>query len=683
MNTSEDDSYSENCEINENVDKIIVKKAKLSRKCYFQPSWITNGEFTDWISTDNDSKYNALCTCCRKVFSVASGGVRDVRSHGRSAKHIQAMSTRRFAGGMLQFLTKDTKPSPVTAHNKKVTECELKVANFVARKNLPLSLMDDISENVADWFPDSKIAKDFSSKRTKGSMMIKNVIGKLNKEDLSTKLRSCHFTLLVDESTDISTTEKMALVVIYFDVEIGKVQYRFYRLVDLKEAKAESIFAAIKACLEEDKIPLANVMALGTDGANVMIGARNSVLSRFRDAQPNIFHIHCTCHVAALCAADACKTFPKFIEQLCRDIHSHFSHSCKRLQLYKEFQEFVEADTLRILQLCSTRWLSLLECINRIVNQYEALSSYFQSSDECDRLVTVDRISTQLQNPVVKCYFLFLQAVLPMFTQFNKMFQSNSPILPDLYAEANQLLKSVLGYYIRPQVLLLVEDLTSFDHLESTNFKSSDNIFIGYQTKLQLQQVDDPSTVQKFIVDVLAFYTNAAGAIKKRMPISNRVLKLMSVLKPTNRTAVEQSEILELAQLFPQIVSPADFDCLEAEFIDYQVADLSNVLADGSYDDFWHQIGQMTRHKEYRFPRLSKFAQTMLALPHGTAEVERVFSAVSLLKTNLRNKLSTPMLESLLTVRNGPGKITPTMIDSVNVSMYDHKREEFYTVTDE
>ena len=80
------------------------------------------------------------------------------------------------------------------------------MANFVARKNLPLSLLGDISENVADWFPDSKIAKDFSSKRTKGSMMIKNVIGKLNKEDLSTKLRSFHFTLLVDESTDISTT---------------------------------------------------------------------------------------------------------------------------------------------------------------------------------------------------------------------------------------------------------------------------------------------------------------------------------------------------------------------------------------------------------------------------------------------------------------------------------------------
>ena len=103
--------------------------------------------------------------------------------------------------------------------------------------------------------------------------MTKKFIGK-DKDDLWSKLRSCNFTLLVDESTDISTTEKMAMVVIYFDAEIGKVEYRFYRLVDLKEARAESILSAIATCLEEDQIAIANVVALGTDGANIMMGAK-------------------------------------------------------------------------------------------------------------------------------------------------------------------------------------------------------------------------------------------------------------------------------------------------------------------------------------------------------------------------------------------------------------------------
>ena len=244
----DDDSHTVLDDIDEIDDEIIPKKA--SQQCNFQSSWISNSEFKDWISMDSDSKYSAQCSCCKKIFSIASGGVRDVRSQANNSIHIQAMSTRKSAGGMLYLLTKDKKTDEVSAHKKKVIESELKVANFVARNNLPLSLMDGISENVADWFPDSKIAKDFSARRTKGSMMVENVIGKVNKEDLSTKLRSCNFTLLVDESTDISTTEKMAMVVIYFHDEIGKVQYSFYRLADLKETNAESIFAAIKICLE-------------------------------------------------------------------------------------------------------------------------------------------------------------------------------------------------------------------------------------------------------------------------------------------------------------------------------------------------------------------------------------------------------------------------------------------------
>ena len=99
-----DDNHSE---IDENEDEIILKKAKLSRQCNFQSSWISNSEFKDWISMDSDSKYNAQCDCCRKVFSIASGGVRYIRSHASSAKHIQAISTRKSAGRMLQFLTKN------------------------------------------------------------------------------------------------------------------------------------------------------------------------------------------------------------------------------------------------------------------------------------------------------------------------------------------------------------------------------------------------------------------------------------------------------------------------------------------------------------------------------------------------------------------------------------------------
>lgn len=74
--------------------------------------------------------------------------------------------------------------------------------------------------------------------------------------------------------------------------------------------------------------------------------------------------------------------------------------------------------------------LSLMECINHITNQYDELTSYFQTSDECNCLVEVDRIGIQWKDTVVKCCFLFLQA---MFTHFNKVIAVKFPVLLDLF----------------------------------------------------------------------------------------------------------------------------------------------------------------------------------------------------------------------------------------------------------
>lgn len=48
------------------------------------------------------------------------------------------------------------------------------------------------------------------------------------------------------------------------------------------------------------------------------------------------------------------------------------------------------------------------------------------------------------------------------------------------------------------------------------------------------------------------------------------------------------------------------------------------------------------------FPLLSQFVQKLLALPHSSANVERLFSSVNLLKTMTRNKLSTDTLQGIL-----------------------------------
>jgi len=59
------------------------------------------------------------------------------------------------------------------------------------------------------------IAKSISMKRTKTTAIINNVIGATQKNELATKLKSVHFSLLTDESTDIGTVKTSCVVVRY------------------------------------------------------------------------------------------------------------------------------------------------------------------------------------------------------------------------------------------------------------------------------------------------------------------------------------------------------------------------------------------------------------------------------------------------------------------------------------
>ena len=121
-------------------------------------------------------------------------------------------------------------------------------------------------------------------------------------------------------------------------------------------------------------------MGLGTDGANVMLGQRNLVMSRLREKQPGLIALHCNCHIAALIANASCKELPDCLEELTTDIWYYFHKSSKRLREFENFQCFVNVKPHNLLKACQTRWLSLEACVNRLVEQYDALLSYFRST---------------------------------------------------------------------------------------------------------------------------------------------------------------------------------------------------------------------------------------------------------------------------------------------------------------
>ena len=134
-----------------------------------------------------------------------------------------------------------------------------------------------------------------------------------------------------------------------------------------------------------------DLIGLGTDGANVMLGAWNSVMSQLWCKQPALVALHCHCHIAALIANEACKVLPDELEDQTTDVWYYFQKSPRRLRQFEEFRCFVECKPHKLLKAYQTRWLSLEACVNRLIEQYEALLSYFRSTE--DKQAVVRRVN--------------------------------------------------------------------------------------------------------------------------------------------------------------------------------------------------------------------------------------------------------------------------------------------------
>ena len=308
--------------------------------------------------------------------------------------------------------------------------------------------MDHLSDLVTDVFPDSQIAAKFKCKHTKARSVVKHVLADPCREEVIKTLTETNFSIIIDESTDISAKKQLALVVRYFCDEANSIRSQFLRLIEVTNSDATTLTATLISFFERNNIPLVNIIGYASDTTNVMFGEHHSVVRLLKDRIPNLFVMKCLCHSAHLCASHACEKLPRAIEDLVRDIYSHFSHSAKRLAEFKQFQHFTSTEPHKILKPAQTRWLSLHQCVLRVLEQWSALEAYFEQAVQKERLIATQNILSALKNPIFKLYYLFLSFVLPKFTTFNKLFQSETPNIHFLINYLVSTYKAFLSCYL-------------------------------------------------------------------------------------------------------------------------------------------------------------------------------------------------------------------------------------------
>ena len=301
-------------------------------------------------------------------------------------------------------------------------------------------------------FPYSKVAEGFSCGRTKTTAIVKFALAPALNADVTKACQTSPFTLLCDGGNDQSGKKYFAIMVRIWDNTKRQAMTRFLAMPVCNDATAAALFTAVSSELESRDIPWKNVIGYASDTASVMVGVRNSVLSRIKQKQPNVFSLGCMCHLAALCAVAALKKLPVSVDDFLIDISYHFKYSAKRWSQYTEIrEEFSEMKPLKILKHCTTRRLSLERCIRRIIDQWPALHAYFDREVDIEPSnERVQRIAQQLRKPLVKLICHFVSFALKPLNKFNIAFQTHASRIGSLQSDVRSLLQGYLSNFIKP-----------------------------------------------------------------------------------------------------------------------------------------------------------------------------------------------------------------------------------------
>lgn len=450
-----------------------------------------------------------LCNC--DIFPHKN----DLNRHTQSEKHlINANKTK--SNQKIETFVK-------SSFQNKVRYSELKLGGLLASNNLPFVLMDTLSDLCQDIFPDSEIAKHLAMKRTKASAVVRESLGKHFSGELYEKLRKpgVFFSVIMDETTDVSTTKQCAFAVIFCGGgESNKICVNFLDMVSISKGDAVTLFNCLKETLQSKRIPLENLIGFASDTTNVMVGEKNSVFSLLKMEKPEVACVRCSCHMIHLASSKACLQLPRSVEDVIRNIGAHFSRSSMRQDKLREFQIFFKVEMHKILLPSNTRWLSVEQCVNRTLEQYDVLQAYFRESTFEDPSRTTEDILKSLDNKFTKIYLEFMSYVLGILNDFNKMFQSESPLLYKLKPEVERLLKIIYSNYLTVDCIRQ-NNIFKCDHKNPRNFLPINQIYLGISAcdSLQTLKTDNISNqeIEAFLMTCLNFYIALAGEIKKKV----------------------------------------------------------------------------------------------------------------------------------------------------------------------
>ena len=290
-----------------------------------------------WASFDQAEK-KIVCFACYqfgndKTFSFKNWRKPEkLTKHAKSENHLSAMA--KWIG---LRINKNKKTSVLaqleSAHkdlvnkNRAYMKVIIESILYTAQQNLPqrghteersnISMQSDINRgNLIEllslrckdipWLSE-RLNSQLETHRQWISPVVQNeiidIIASLVIKDISKAVEEAdRFSIIVDETTDISTTEQVSVCLRFVDE--GRIRETFIGFHDVKSTTGEALFELICEVLDSNGFQIKSLVGQCYDGASNMSGKVKGVAARVREVAVRALYVHCYGHRLNLALQD-------------------------------------------------------------------------------------------------------------------------------------------------------------------------------------------------------------------------------------------------------------------------------------------------------------------------------------------------------------------------------------------
>ncbi|XP_004986856.1 zinc finger MYM-type protein 1-like [Setaria italica] len=473
-----------------------------------------------------------------------------------------------------------------------------------------------------------------------------------------------------DESSDISHKEQLAFCLRYVD-KLGRPCEHFIGVVHVDDTTSLSLKNAIEALLLSHGLSLTQIRGQGYDGASNMKGDIKGLKTLIMQESPSAYYIHCFAHQLQLVLVAVAKgnTDCSFFFDQVSILLNIVGVSCKRhdmlrnarLENVKKALDCGEIESgtglhqeMGLPRPGDTRWGSHYKTICSIITMYESIHDVLvdlgDDSTYKDDWTKIHFVTGAFETFEFVFFAHLMYIILGYTNELSECLQRREQDILNAVSLVNVAKKRMQELRSNGWDNFL-ERVTSFCDKHGVDVPAMDGDYVPYGKSARKSRARKQTNDDHFRREV---YIGVIDQISQELDnrfdeINMELMSCMAAFNPSNSfESFDAQKLRRLAKFYPKDFSNNNLLRLELQLDNY----IDDIRKDDRFKgldnivDLSFKLVQTKRHKVYDM--VYELLKLVLLLPVATASVERVFSAMVLVKTKLRNKMGDSLLDDCL-----------------------------------